>query len=163
VYVTDPAGNTLPAVVTTAGPVDGGQVVTVDIKSSLSPETEGTLFPFVVYRVNLTGAIEDTEGSALLPTSWTFRAAGPGGAAVYPPGGEPEGHTFTVGRDWRFPVGTTMQLRRTTGDGRAKGPVIQEKTVQSDGTCTFTGLETGVYYVAGPAADGPFTFFRVYV
>lgn len=90
-FVTDSAGFTVPAVVTLSAPnVNGEQTVTVDLKATLVPTvTEGNLFPLVLYTARLTSAIEDTEGSAIANTTWQFRVAGPGSAAIGNPDGVP--------------------------------------------------------------------------
>lgn len=77
----------LPAVVTIGAP-DGDrfQLLTIDIKSTLNPLREARLWPLVLYTATLNG-VEDTDGSAIVPTSWQFRADGPGGPAVYPESG----------------------------------------------------------------------------
>jgi hypothetical protein len=85
-YVTDVAGGVLPAVVTLSDPdEDGYQTLTLNIKSDLSPLTDGSLYPLVLYTAHLTTAIEDTEGSAIIATSWDFRGVGPAGPAVGDP------------------------------------------------------------------------------
>lgn len=82
-YVTDPAGLTIPAVITVAAVAeDGTQTVTLELKYDTSPLREGRLDFLVVYTVNLTGDIQDTEGSALVPVTWTFRVVGRGVPAI---------------------------------------------------------------------------------
>jgi hypothetical protein len=71
--------------------------------------------------------------------------------------------SFTLAPDPRFPVGTVLQVWETTGDGRAKGPLVTSATVQANNRTTFTGLRMSTYYAAGPSLAGPFTFFRIYV
>jgi hypothetical protein len=81
-WVTDPTGQTLPAVVT-LGEVDAGghQPVTIDVKSDLTPITDGNLFPLVTYTVHFDG-IADTQGSEIVTVSWSFRVIGPIGPAI---------------------------------------------------------------------------------
>lgn len=75
-------GVVLPAVVSVAAPdVNGHQRLTIAIKASVSPVTEGTLWPRVLYTVNLAG-VQDSQGSQIAATSWQFRADGPPGPAV---------------------------------------------------------------------------------
>lgn len=85
-YVTDPTGTALAAVVTLDEPVDGVQAVTVDVKRQASPSViDGALYPLVVYTAHLAG-VKDMQGSQIDATSWSFRVAGPGGAAIGPSG-----------------------------------------------------------------------------
>lgn len=84
-YVTDVAGEIVPAIVTVDDPdEDGQQALTIDLRYSLSPPQNGRLYPLVAYTVHLTSDIQDTEGSALVTTSWTFVVAGPDEPAIYP-------------------------------------------------------------------------------
>lgn len=75
-YVVGPNSVQLPATLELGEPdEDGGQMLTINIT--------GTLLPFATYTVVLDG-IEDTDGSAINPLSWTFQPAGAPGAAVRP-------------------------------------------------------------------------------
>lgn len=81
-YVTDSRGNVIPAVVSLSSPSSGYQTVTIDMKSSLSPITDGDLYPLASYTAHLTGTIADTEGSVISPTTWSFQVVGPVGPAI---------------------------------------------------------------------------------
>lgn len=93
-YVSDPDGETIPAIVTLGETSPGGsQTVTVDMKSSLSPLREGLLLPLVTYTVHLTGGIEDEDGTALESVTWSFRIVGPEGPAIGGAGDDPSPFT----------------------------------------------------------------------
>jgi hypothetical protein len=163
-YVRDPFPRTIPAVVTLSAPDTGGyQDVTIDLKASVSPLVDGTLGPAVVYEARLTTEIADTGGTHLeVPVAWTFRAQDPAGPVIYAAGAALGSASFRLEPDPRFPVGMTLRLWETTGDGQAKGRLVATATVGADQRATFTDLQPLTYYVAGPSLAGPFTYFRLY-
>lgn len=142
----------LPAVASISAPgEDRFQLLTLDFKAVLSPEAEGELWPRVLYRATLTG-IEDTEGSAIVPTVWEFRAGGPSGPAIT---GADEGvdtnASFTIGgAPWS--VGATVRVypREALPVGAAgpSGPQVTSAVVGAASSATFTGLTEGIRYVA---------------
>jgi hypothetical protein len=149
-YVTDPAGFKLPAVITLAAPdLTGAQELALDLKGQTDPTVvEGDLYPLVVYTVHLTGAIEDTQGSALTATTWTFRVVGPSGAAIGDgTSGEPPTGTHTMLSRW--PVGTTVSVYRFVPDvpGPPSGPAVTT-AVTGASTVTFSDIQLGVRHVA---------------
>jgi hypothetical protein len=153
-YVKGSNGTKLPAVATiSAADGTGHQTLTLDIN--------GSLYQFAGYTATASTGVEDTGGNGLASTQeWSFTIAGPSGAMIDT---DIEVDSFTLAPDPRFPVGTVLQVWETTGDGRAKGPLVTSATVQADNRTTFTGLRMSTYYAAGPSLAGPFTFFRIYV
>lgn len=138
---------------------DGFQALTIDLKSSLSPLTEGELAAGVLYTVTLDG-IADTEGSEIIPTSWEFRGllVGP---AIYAPGDEPGSVSFVMGPDPRFHVGQTIYLWLEGSADRPKFPTpLMSAVVAADSTTTFSGLDQHQGYLAGFVVSGPFISFR---
>jgi hypothetical protein len=180
-YVTDAANVALPAVVTLSDPVDGAQTITVNLKQTVTPApVEGDLFPLVVYTAHLTDGIEDTEGSALSATAWSFRVAGTGGPAIGDGTGivadsfvddQPQIYSITSRKgprivvshtEVRFPAGTALSVWEVTEDRVITGDAVASGVVSGDFSVAFSGLEVGTYYVAGPSLAGPFTLFRVF-
>lgn len=161
-YVTDPTNTVLPAVVSLGG-LDGNgkQTVTIDPRGSFDDLAhEGLLLPLVTYTAHLTADIEDSEGSALVATSWAFVIIGPDGPAIEET--DEVIAQFTI-RAAPWPVGTVVGVYPAVafppGSAQPSGPAVAQGTVASNSTVGFDGLLEDIKYVA--FADGRAVTFMV--
>lgn len=152
-FVKDGANLTIPALLT-LGELDGNgrQTVTLDLKESLDPVTEGDLFPLATYTVTLTDDIEDSEGSVFGGASWQFRVTGTGSPAIGSGTGPViDPASFTMG-GVPWPVGTTVKVypRNALPPGAVapSGPPVTSAVVSASSTVMFDELAEGVKYIA---------------